>query len=101
MLHLEIPKELDKYAKVADGHQYHDGEEADFYGFGKGFKDEDVDWLQMARMKVIAQRDNINAGEVTTMHGITGSSNHGDSSGPVFTKDGELIAIDVMGSRFV
>lgn len=101
LLHLDTPKKLDKYAHIADDHKYRDGEKVGFYGFGKGFKDVDVDWLHKARMEVIAQRDNINAGEVIAMYGITGGSNHGDSGGPVFTDDGQLIAVDVMGSHSV
>ncbi len=98
MLRLETPKELDKYAKVADDHQNRDGEEVDFYGFGESAKDEDVNWLHMARMEVVAQRDIINAGETIAMHGITGGSNHGDSGGPLFTQNGELIAVDAVSS---
>lgn len=70
LLHLEAPKKLKKYPTIADDHQNRDGE----------------DWLHVARMEIVVQRDNINAVKTIAMHGITGGSNHGYSGGPVFTQ---------------
>ena len=101
LLHVDTPHKLESYPEIQGEHPFVQDEEVELYGYGKGFQDEPIDWLHKARLKVTGLQDHINAGELLVMKGITGGSNHGDSGGPVFNKDGRLLAVNVIGSHVI
>ncbi|MCZ9308681.1 S1 family peptidase [Corynebacterium uberis] len=99
IIHVPGSPRLTAYPPIADSHELQVGEQVSMYGFGQGFKGAPTTWLRTARLEVTGQERHPNAGIVMNMKGITGSSNFGDSGGPILDDSGVLIGVNVIGSQ--
>ncbi|MFD2674341.1 S1 family peptidase [Gulosibacter bifidus] len=98
LLHVATATPLERYPDIADNHRFTAGERVELYGYGRGYQGAQTPWLQRATLKVTATNESHLAGEVVSLRGITGGSNHGDSGGPIMTEDGDLVAVNVLGT---
>ncbi|WP_461171414.1 trypsin-like serine protease [Trueperella pyogenes] len=83
LIKLSTPHVLPQYATLAADHQLTKDQRGHIYGYGRGIKGQTMKWLRRAEVvQTIDGRDSY-WNDTYVLKGIDGTSNHGDSGGPL------------------
>lgn len=98
LLHLARPSAVKEMPQLSTSSPQN-GEAVTLFGYGKGRHDVRQQWLMKASLTVVGRSDTVLGEPLLVLKGVTGTSNHGDSGGPVLDGRGRLIGVNVIGSH--
>lgn len=83
LVHLSQPKNLNSYAPLADSYTARSGDKGIVMGYGHRANGANADGLYQANVQVVGSSTDAYYGTAVHIKGVNGSSNHGDSGGPL------------------
>ncbi len=83
LIHLGAPTPVSSYGQLANAYTASSGDSGAIWGYGLRANQARADHLYMADISVLGASTDAYGGTAVHIQGVTGSSNHGDSGGPL------------------
>lgn len=96
LVHLSQSKRLSSYPALADSYQANAGDSGLIMGYGGRANAVRSDGLYQATVKVLGSGQDAYGGNSVQIQGVSGTSNHGDSGGPLIINN-KIVAVDSRG----